>query len=126
MKYHPDKNRNKSEAEQGDAEKKFKEITEAYGVLSDKKKKEMYDSGQMEYDGDPGAGMGGMGGSGMGGFHSGGSGMDPNEMFKMFFGGGGFGGGGGGEDFGGFSSFGGMGGMGGKSGKRGNFTYKMG
>lgn len=39
MKYHPDKNRNKSEAEQADAEKKFKEITEAYGVLSDPKKK---------------------------------------------------------------------------------------
>ena len=127
MKYHPDKNRNKSEAEQADAEKKFKEITEAYGVLSDPKKKELYDSGQMEYDGDPGAGMGGMGGfssGGMGGFQG-----DPSEIFKMFFGGGR-----GGEDFGGFS-FGGMGGgMGGGfpgmgsrgKGRNGGFTFKMG
>ena len=90
MKYHPDKNRNKSEAEQTDAEKKFKEITEAYGVLSDPKKKEMYDSGQMEYDGDPGAGMGGMGG--FGGMGGGMGGVDPNDIFKMFFGGGGGGG----------------------------------
>lgn len=133
MKYHPDKNRSKSEAEQADAEKKFKEITEAYGVLSDPKKKEMYDSGQMEYDGDPGSGFGGMGGfTNMSG---GGGGMqvDPSEIFKMFFGGGGMGGMGGmgGDDFGGFSfgsGMGGMGGMGGFSGMRGGkggkFTFK--
>lgn len=126
MKYHPDKNRNKSEAEQTDAEKKFKEITEAYGVLSDPKKKELYDSGQMEYDGDPGAGMGGFSGSQ----------VDPNEIFKMFFGGGGGGGfgdeGPGGFNFmgapGGFGNMGGfssMGGMGG-GGKNGRFTFKFG
>lgn len=30
----------------------FKDIAEAYGVLTDPKKKQLYDSGQMEYDGD--------------------------------------------------------------------------
>lgn len=39
MKYHPD--RNKSDK---DAEKKFKEINEAYSVLSDEKKKKQYDT----------------------------------------------------------------------------------
>ena len=70
----------------------FKEIAEAYGVLSDEKKKQLYDSGQMDYDGDMGSGMGGMN-------------VDPNDIFKMFFGGGGMGGMGGMS--GGFSSMGG-------------------
>lgn len=35
VQYHPDKNRNKSEAEQNDAEKKFRDLNEAYEVLSD-------------------------------------------------------------------------------------------
>jgi DnaJ-class molecular chaperone len=91
-------------------------------VLSDPKKKELYDSGQMEYDGDPGAGMGGMGG----GFH-GGSNIDPQDIFKMFFGGGGMGGDEGfGSSFGGMSGMGGMGGRGGRGGKNGNFTFKFG
>ena len=38
----------------------------------------MYDSGQIDYDGDQGQGFGG----GMGG------GIDPTEIFSMFFGGG--------------------------------------
>lgn len=72
--------------------------------MTDPKKKQLYDSGQMDYDGDQGAGFGG---GGMGG-------VDPNDIFKMFFGGGGMGGGmggmggmGGGQDFSGFSSGGG-------------------
>lgn len=57
----------------------------------------MYDSGEMEFDGDQGSGMGGM--------------ADANDIFRMFFGGG----------MGGFSSMGGMGGRGGQS-----FTFKFG
>lgn len=66
MKYHPDRNRMKSEAEQTETSRKFKEVAEAYGCLSDPKKKQMYDSGQIDYDGDQGEGFGGMSG-GMGG-----------------------------------------------------------
>jgi len=70
--------------------------------LSDPKKKQMYDNGQIDYDGDQGSGFGGMGG-----------GIDPTEIFSMFFGGGGMGG------MGGMGGFGDMGGMGGfKSGSR--------
>ena len=39
VKYHPDKNPNDKTAEE-----KFKEASEAYGVLSDKSKKENYDN----------------------------------------------------------------------------------
>ena len=67
IKYHPDKNQGDTEAEQ-----KFKEINEAYQVLSDPEKKAQYDQfGTI----DPGAGFGagGFGGfdfSDMGGFRS--------------------------------------------------------
>lgn len=44
IKYHPDKQVGKSDAEQKDAEEKFKEIAEAYAVLSDEKKKQEYDT----------------------------------------------------------------------------------
>ena len=40
MKWHPDKNRNN----QAEAEARFKEISEAYQVLSDKKKRNQYDN----------------------------------------------------------------------------------
>lgn len=60
IKWHPDKNPNNVE----EATSKFKEITEAYEILSDDKKKQIYD--QFGYDAATGSGgdMGGMGGFG--------------------------------------------------------------
>lgn len=43
LQYHPDKLANKSEAEKKEGEERFKEISEAYSVLSDPEKKERYD-----------------------------------------------------------------------------------
>lgn len=61
----------------------FKDIGEAYAVLSDPKKKQRYDQGVDVEDLDNDfAGQSGFGG-------------DPHDIFRMFFGGGGGGGGGG-------------------------------
>eukprot|EP01101_Sappina_pedata_P006025 TRINITY_DN28_c0_g1_i1.p1 TRINITY_DN28_c0_g1~~TRINITY_DN28_c0_g1_i1.p1 ORF type:complete len:384 (-),score=136.64 TRINITY_DN28_c0_g1_i1:150-1241(-) len=137
LKYHPDRNPNKKEW----AETKFKEIAEAYEVLSDDKKRPIYDQyGEAGLRGEmPGAGgPGGFGGAGGPGFGWSSSQSDPESMrraqniFEQFFGGAaGRGGGGGGntafhfggmggqdeDDFGGFGGFGGgfpgMGGGGG-------------
>jgi len=80
IKYHPDKNPGDAKAEA-----KFKEISEAYEVLSDEKKRQIYD--QYGADAVKGAGMGG-GGYGPGGFSS------MEEALRTFMGA--FGGGGGG------------------------------
>lgn len=83
LKWHPDKNPERKE----EAEKKFKEISEAYEVLSDKEKRDVYDrygkeglmqggGGYNDYD---------FGGDfhGFHGFHF----RDPEEVFREFFGG---------------------------------------
>jgi len=82
LKYHPDKNR------EAGAEEKFKEIGEAYDVLSDPRKRQIYDS-----SGEEGL-KGNMGGGGSGGsshfpggqsftysYHG-----DPRATFSQFFG----------------------------------------
>ncbi len=86
-KYHPDLN-------QGDktSEARFKEVNEAYEVLSDKDKKARYDQfGHAGVDPSYGAGAGGFGG--FGGFGGGGGfGFDDlGDIFNMFTGTSGFG-----------------------------------
>jgi len=81
-KYHPDLHPGDAEAE-----KSFKEVNEAYDVLSDADKRSKYDQyGHAAFDPASGAGAGGFGG--FGGFG------DFGDIFSSFFGGG-FGGGGG-------------------------------
>lgn len=80
VKYHPDHQAGKTEEEKKEAEEKFKEINEAYSVLSDKEKKQHYDNfGSTE------------------GFQSGfgAGGIDPREFFRRAT-----------SHFGGFGSFG--------------------
>jgi len=59
MKYHPDRNKDNPE----EAEKKFKQIKEAYEILSDSKKRAAYDQfGHAGVDPSMGGGRGGFGG----------------------------------------------------------------
>ena len=82
LKWHPDRNQ-ESEEQKQKADKMFKDINEAYSVLSEPDKRRRYDMGAYDPS-DPN------------GFPGGGGGMnvDPTEIFKMFFGGGGGGPGG--------------------------------
>ena len=84
LKFHPDKNKDPG------AEEKFKELAEAYEVLSDKRKREIYDQvGEEGLKAGAGAGpdgcrfgqRGGPGGQSFSyQFHG-----DPYETFKQFF-----------------------------------------
>jgi len=94
LKWHPDRNK------EAGAEEKFKQINQAYGVLSDEKKRQMYDqmghqgytSGGARAAGGPAGGQGPFGGqyyySNMGGqgFDFDFGGMDPFDIFEQFFG----------------------------------------
>lgn len=88
LKWHPDKHANDSEAKKKEAEEKFKEIAEAYGVLSDKEKRDKYDR------------FGSVDGPDMSGFGDFG-GMSTDDIINIFAGRHGMGG------FGGFGGFGG-------------------
>ncbi|XP_051993431.1 dnaJ homolog subfamily B member 1-like [Xyrauchen texanus] len=76
LKYHPDKNKSPG------AEEKFKEVAEAYDVLSDPKKKDIYD--RFGEDGLKGGIPGGGGGGSNFTYTFQG---DPHAMFSEFFGG---------------------------------------
>lgn len=70
MQFHPDRHVNDSEKEKKEAEEKFKEIAEAYAVLSDEQKRKQYDM----------YGFGGLGGStGMNFQH-----VDMNDIFSQY------------------------------------------
>lgn len=109
IKWHPDKH---PQDGKDAAEAKFKEIGEAYDVLSDLSKKNIYDQVGEEglRGGGGGGGEGPRGGMPGGNFPGGFSGQnvhfrDPTEIFRAMFGGGGD------DDGMGGMPFGGMGGM---------------
>ena len=90
--HHPDKQIGKTDEEKKEAEKVFKEIAQAYQVLSNPEKRKRYDMGFD--DEDPSGGFGGD--------------FNPHDIFRAFFGGGNpFSSFGGGDDEGPFGSTGG-------------------
>ncbi|WP_027833565.1 DnaJ C-terminal domain-containing protein [Maritalea myrionectae] len=92
--YHPDQNKEPK------AQEKFAEATNAYDFLSDKQKRQQYDRGEIDADGNPkmaGFDFSGFGGGGARGGGQQSSGVNPEDILKEFMGGlgGGFGGRGG-------------------------------
>ncbi len=88
---HPDKNKDNPKATE-----RFSQVTQAYDLLSDPKKRGAFDRGEIDGDGNPRSpfGAGGFGGGrpggapGGGGFDFGGS-VDLGDIFDGLFGGGG-------------------------------------
>lgn len=95
---HPDKNKDNPKATE-----RFSQVTQAYDLLSDAKKRGAFDRGEIDGDGNPrGFGGGGAGGGFSGGFPGGGAGgVDLGDIFEGIFSGGGRSGGFGGGGFGG-------------------------
>jgi DnaJ-class molecular chaperone len=87
---HPDVNPDKKSAE------KFKAVSAAYELLSDKEKRRRFDAGEIDENGNPtpfGAGAydrGGFGGFGRNGGHYQTHTINPEDLASMFGGGGGF------------------------------------
>ena len=71
LKYHPDRQGGKSDAEKKEAEEKFKEVSWAYDILSNPEKKQRYDQFGITDDQQQMSGAG----------------FDPSEIFKHFMGG---------------------------------------
>jgi DnaJ-class molecular chaperone len=88
---HPDKNKDNPKASE-----RFSEVTRAYDLLSDQKKRGQYDRGEIDENGQPrfagspfGGGGGFQGGPGSAGFDFGSGGIDLGDIFDGLFGGGG-------------------------------------
>ena len=74
LQYHPDRHSGACDEEKADMEIKFKEIGEAFEILSDPQKKQRWDSGESLEE------INGNGGGGGGRSRS----MDPHDIFRMY------------------------------------------
>ena len=86
-KFHPDLHADKEEKDREKAKQQFQKVQQAYDVLSDEKKRQMYDMGPSFGQAGGGNPFGGAGGNPFGG---GAGGIDLSQMFGGGGGGGGF------------------------------------